>query len=431
MILRLSTPAARALLVFIALVFTAALFYSGICNSLAVEFAGRNTLQGYERATRFEPDDARNWYLLGRYWQYNLEDPDAQRAIRAYLTAITLDPHSADTWLDLATAYESGNDLAAAKSAFLRAKRTYPLSPEVSWRYGNFLLRQGDLDAAFAEFRISVGSDPKRGAAAFTLCMRVRPDVHAVLERVFPHSQDAYLSVIDMLSEQGQTDQALVVWSALADLHPQFHLPDSYGFIAALARKRQMAEAERVWNQALAFAGISRPPDPPGSLVWDGGFESDIHGGGLAWYYPSFVGGVQIGLDSREKHSGNHSLRLTFNGLNNVNFNEVCQYIAVQPSTSYHFSAWVQTRSLSTDQGVRFGLHSMSDTVNSIAWTDDLQGTQPWTQIELPWTSGKDVQELQLCVSRNPSAKFDSKIRGSAWIDDVALVSEPAESAKP
>jgi hypothetical protein len=431
MILRLSTPAARALLVFIAVVFTAALSYSGIRNALAVEYAGRNTPEGYERATQLEPDDARNWYLLGRYWQYNLEDPDARRAIRAYQTALSLEPHSADTWLDLATAYESENDLTVAKNAFLQARRAYPLSPEVSWRYGNFLLRGGQLDAAFNEFRISVESDPKRGAAAFALCMRVQPDVRAVLDRVFPHSQDAYLSVISALAEQGQTNQVLVVWSALADLHPQFHLPDSYGLIAALVRKRQMAQAQHVWDQALAFAAISRPADPAGSLVWDGGFEANLPGGGLTWYYPSFVGGVQVGLDSKEKHSGKHSLRLTFNGLNNVNFNDVCQYIAVQPSTAYRFSAWVQTRSLSTDQGVRFGLQSFSESANSIAWTDDLQGTQPWTQIELPWTSGKDVQELHLCVSRKPSAKFDSKISGSAWIDDVALVPVSAERIKP
>ena len=429
MILRLSTPAARLFLVFFALVFVAALSYSGIRNSLAMEYAGRNTAEGFERATRFEPDDARNWYLLGRYWQYNLEDPVTQRAIDAYQKAISLDPHSADAWLDLAAAYESENDLGTARSAFLQAKRAYPLSPEVSWRYGNFLLRRGETDAAMAQFRIAVQSDPKRGAAAFALSMRLLPDIHAVLDRVFPHSQDAYLNVITALSQQGQTDQAMVVWAALADLHPRIRLIDSYELLTALTGKRQMLAAKQVWDQAIGFAGLSRPADPPDSLVWDGGFESDVPVGGLNWYYSSFTHGVQAGLDSQEKHSGKRSLRLTFNGLSNVDFNDVCQYIAVQPSTSYRFSAWVQTRSLSTDQGVRFSLQSLSYTTNSIAWTEDAEGTQPWTQIEMPWTSGKDVQALRLCVTRRPSAKFDSKIRGSAWIDDVALVpaSEPAK----
>jgi Carbohydrate binding domain/Tetratricopeptide repeat len=424
MILRLSSPAARGLLVLLALVLAAGLSYSNIRNVLAAHSAGLNTPDGYARATKLEPDDARNWYLLGRYWQYNLEDPDVQRAIHNYQTSLVLDPHSADTWLDLGTAYESEGNLAAARNAFVQAKRVYPLSPEVSWRYGNFLLRRGETDAAFAEIRHAVETDPKRGAAAFALCMRFEPDVNSALHLVLPDSQAAYLGVISALAEQEKTDQALAVWSRLATLHPKIQLSDSYPLLELLLHKRQVTDAQLVWAQALVFAGASRPPDPSGSLVWDGGFESNLVGGGFAWRYSSFVHGVVVTVDTKEKHSGSRSLRLTFNGLSNVSFNDVCQYIPVQPSTSYRFSAWVQTRALSTDQGVRFGLHSIGDLSSPIVWTDSVQGTQPWTKVELPWTSGNDVRELQLCVSRNLSAKFDSKIGGLAWIDDIALVPE-------
>jgi tetratricopeptide (TPR) repeat protein len=430
MILRLSSPTVRILLVLLASMIAAAVSFSGVRNALAEYYSGRNTPEGYERAVRLEPDDARNWYLLGRYWQYNLEDPDAQRAIRAYQTSLSFDVHSADTWLDLATAYESEGDTAAARDAFLQATRMYSLSPDVSWRYGNFLLRQGELDAAFVQIKHAVEADPKRGAAAFALGMRFEPDINAVLERVLPNTKEAYLNVIAALSDQRQTDQALAVWSRLAALHPQLQMSDSYALLDALFHKWQMTEAQLVWTQALAFSGGSRPADPPGSLVWDGGFESDVAKGGFNWSYPTFTGGVQITFDRKEKHSGNRSLRLTFNGLHNVNFADVCQFVAVQPSTSYRFSAWIQTRDLSTDQGVRFGLQSLSPSTNSIAWTDDVKGTQPWTPIELLWTSGSDVRQLHLCITRLPSAKFDSKIRGSAWIDDVVLVPQPAENSR-
>jgi Tetratricopeptide repeat len=430
MILRLSSPAARALLVLLAVVLAAGLSYSGIRNTLAVHDAALNTPEGYERATKLEPDDASNWYFLGRYWQYNLEDPDSQRAIRDYQTALSFDPYSADTWLDLGTAYETEGDAAAARNAFVQAKRAYPLSPEVSWRYGNFLLRRGEPDAAFAQIKQAVEADPKRGAAAFALSMRFDPNVNSVLQRVLPLSQDAYLNVISSLAEQGQTDQALIVWSKLASLPPRLQLSQAFPLLEALINKRQVAEAQRVWDQALTFATASRPPDPPGSLVWDGGFETNVVGGGFTWRYLSFIDGVVLTLDTKEKHSGSRSLRLTFNGLRNVTFNDVCQFVPVQPSTSYLFSAWVLTRSLSTDQGVRFSLRSIGDPNNSVAWTEDVEGTQPWTKIELPWISGKDVHELQLCVSRLPSAKFDSKIRGSAWIDDVTLVPAVAENSK-
>jgi Flp pilus assembly protein TadD len=430
MILRLSSPAARVLLALLASLLATALSYSGIRHARAVHDAELNTPEGYERAMRLEPEGATNWYLLGRYWQYNLEDPDAQRAIRAYQTALSFDSHSADSWLDLATAYESEGDIAAARNSFVEAKRVYSLSPEVSWRYGDFLLRRGELDAAFAEIQRAVEADPKRGAAAVALSRRFLPDLNAVLERVLPPTQDSYFSVIYALCEQQQTDQALLVWSRLAALDLHMPISESYPLLEVLLEKRRMADAQRVWDEALAFAGITRPSDPRGSLVWDGGFESNIAKGGLTWYYPTFSGGVQLTLDTRERHSGNRSLRLTFNGLRNVNFNDVCQYVAGQPCTSYRFFAGVRTRDISTDQGVRFGLQSLSDSLNSMAWTDDVRGTQPWTEVELPWTSGNDARELHLGVRRLPSAKFPSKVGGSAWMDDVSLVPLSAENAK-
>src|SRR6476660_6677949 len=106
MILRLSNPAARIALLFVALALAAALGYSSIRNALADHAAGLGTRDGNERAVKLEPSNPLNWFLLGRYWQYNLEEPDSARAIQAYRTAVSLDPRSTSAWLELATVYE-------------------------------------------------------------------------------------------------------------------------------------------------------------------------------------------------------------------------------------------------------------------------------------------------------------------------------------
>jgi len=49
----------------------------------------------------------------------------------------------------------------------------------------------------------------------------------------------------------------------------------------------------------------------------------------------------------------------------------------------------------------------------------------------MPWTSGKDVRGLRICVGRFPSRKFDSQIQGLAWVDDIALLPASAERARP
>jgi tetratricopeptide (TPR) repeat protein len=431
MILRLSNPAQRGALVAVAFVLALSLSYFSIRNGRAVYLSSLETPEAYQRATQLEPGDARNWYLLGRYWQYNLEDPDAARAIRAYRSALSFDPHSADTWLDLGAAYESEGNLTAARDAFLHAKKAYPLSAEVSWRFGNFLLRQGELQPAFAEIHHAVEADPKRGAEAFSRCLRVEPDVEKILDQALPPIRDAYVDVIWDQTTDGHTENALKVWNRLVSIHPRLPMQEVFSLVGSLWANNQIAEASRVWEQAAMLAGMSDLQGPPGSVLWDGSFESGVTGGALSWRLPEGLRDVQISFDSHEKHSGNYSLRLMFYGKSNLSLNNICHYVAVTPSTAYRFSAWIQTRALTTDQGLRFQMQSLGTRDGSVVVTPDVRGSEPWTRVEVPWSSGKDVQSMQVCLVRFPSDQADNKIQGTAWVDDVALVPESAEHAHP
>jgi hypothetical protein len=49
----------------------------------------------------------------------------------------------------------------------------------------------------------------------------------------------------------------------------------------------------------------------------------------------------------------------------------------------------------------------------------------------MPWTSANDVHEVQVCLVRFPSEEAENKIQGTVWVDDVALVPQSAEHAKP
>src|ERR1700730_4447747 len=130
MILRLSNTVARLTLLFIAFALVIALGYSSVRNALATHYSNLGTRAGYERAAHLEPGNPRHWYLLGRYWQYNLDEPDNGRSIHAYRTSLSLDSRAAATWLDLATAYELEGNPAAARGAFLQAHPPYPLFDE-------------------------------------------------------------------------------------------------------------------------------------------------------------------------------------------------------------------------------------------------------------------------------------------------------------
>jgi hypothetical protein len=50
-----------------------------------------------------------------------------------------------------------------------------------------------------------------------------------------------------------------------------------------------------------------------------------------------------------------------------------------------------------------------------------LTGTNDWTPVKLDFTVPQPVRTLQVSVIRQKSWKFDSKISGRAWIDDVSV----------
>jgi len=413
----LSSTAARGALAAGALLVTAYLCYFSVRTARAEYYVRQDTLYGYERATQIEPEDAQNWYLLGRHLQYSLEDQDPQRSISSYLKSLEIDPHSTTTWLDLAALYESEGSLAEARRAFLRAQKSYPLSAEVSWRYGNFLLRQGELEPAFVEIRHAVEADAYRAAEAFSRCSRVEPDVDVVLDRVVPNDRNVYLAIIQDLVGEQQIPSALKVWKRLVALRPKLALSEVFLLVASLRQNGYPQEAHEIWQQSVEFAGLAHLQTPD-SAMWDGGFESDAMGQGYTWRFSKVSHGVQISFDGKEKHSGQRSLRVSFDGSSDINFRDVCQTVPVQGGTAYELSAWMQTKALTTDKGVRVELRGAAD---AMVTTEPAHGTEPWNRFVVVWEGAKENREVEVCLRRDPSDQEVNKISGTVWVDDLAL----------
>jgi len=420
--LRLPNPGARLAVVVLAFALAATLTFLSVRNARAANQAELGTRAGYEAAVSLEPSNPENWYLLGRYWQHTLDDPDPTLAMSNFRRALSLNPRYADAWLDLGTVYESEGELSAARDAYLEARNAYPISATVAWRFGNFLLRQGEVPQAFAEIQRAVFADPKRSAEAFSRCWRIDPNVESVLDNVIPPDRAAYLDVIRELAAADQLAATLTVWQRLVSFHPRMSPADVISFVDFLMQKGHFDDAHRVWLDAFQLSDVVTG-DPPGSVLWDGGFESNVRGGGFAWTFPAASPGVQVVLDPRQKHTGKQSLRLFFDGKRNTAYEGVCTNAEVQPETTYRFSAWVRTQALTSDEGIRFRLSGFSDS-SAISSTDsqDSRGTQSWTRVEMPWTSGKDVRRARVCVLRYLSRGLDARIQGTAWIDDVSLV---------
>ena len=401
-----------------AFLFAVVLSFFGIRAALAAHYVSLNTGAGFETAVRLEPNDPDMWYFLGRYWQFDPVEADTGKAIRAYRTSLGLNPLSANTWLGLASAFETEGEIDAARKAFLEAQHLYPVSGEVFWGYGNFLLRQNELESAFGEFHRAIEENPQLGGEAVRICRHVQPDFDQILYRVLPPKSDAYLYAVGELTEEADTIDALKVWSKLFVLHPKLRSSEVIPFVDSLLRSQQTSDAARVWRQAVTLMDLPKLDDPAGSLIWDGGFETDVTGGGLAWHFGQYQNPV-VSYDHNIVHSGSRALRLDFDQKNISDFVDVCQLVVVEPKTAYEFSAWLRTKDMAKEGGILFRLAIPGPQASPVLETTKLLGTNEWTKVSMPWTSPDDSRLAQVCLAR---LRAYDRNHGTAWVDDVSLL---------
>src|SRR5882757_2001097 len=424
MILRLSDSLSRSLLVIGSLIVALWVSFFGVRSGIAGLEADGKSITNLRWAVRLEPGNPEFWYRLGHYQQFNLEQPDVVASVASYQKAVALNPGYTEAWLDLGTAYELDGNKAAAQEAFSRAKKTYPASADVAWRYGNFLLRQGTLAEAFAELRLALQADPRRAGAVFSRVYRADPDIDAILNDLLPPLPAAYVDAIAEAVDSQQLAVAQTMWMRLMKLNPHLKLWQFDKFVGALQTHRDYVAAREVWDQGTSTMNLPPLIQPRDSVLWDPSFESGLSNEAFAWYFHSLLEGVHAEIDTAEKLSGKQSLRLTFDGKHNPGSDIACAFGVVTPGTKYLFSGWVKTRNITGDQGIRFHLKSLGNNQIPLETSREIHGTMPWTSIEQDWTAGPGVRLVEVCITRDPSTDADIHISGDAWVDDVTLVPE-------
>ena len=88
------------------------------------------------------------------------------------------------------------------------------------------------------------------------------------------------------------------------------------------------------------------------------------------------------------------------------------------------FAAHLRTDGITTDSGVRFAIFPRGTGEKAIL-TPNLIGTQPWALDETEFTTGPQTRLVEILLRRMPSQKFDNRIQGTVWVDDVSLTPAP------
>lgn len=336
-------------------------------------------------------------------------DSQKSRKPEDFFVLVKRDPHFPLEWADYGEALAEAGKNAEAEYAFKRAVEFGPHWPPVTIKALRFHLQHGNRETALA---IGAG---------------ILDQVDTYDSEIFAGYLSAFKDDLSVVMEKGlpkDDPRAIRAWLAFIlyrgkweDTQKTWDWATSRGLIDTATANKYTAwlllnhpeAAPKVWKAYLgqhADAGYLKT-----NYVMNSGFELPFSGSLMDWTFaPS--DGVDAGPDRTNPASGSWCVRVQFDGQHNLGYIGLRQDVVLPPGR-FRFKARVRCEGITTDQGVQLRL--------SPDWVSEaFVGTRPWSSIDLPITNHQ-TKVYQIQLTRTPSIRFDNKLAGTIWLDDVRI----------
>ncbi len=370
--------------------------------------------------TSYLPDSPR---LNARLAEVELfdADPDLNRADRAATRAVEQSPADYRWRLILASVKEAEGDREAAEDALREARRLAPNDRDVHYRLANVLLREGKLASAIDEFRVAIEKNPQALPVTLDLIWRVTRGNLEAVETVAGNDPRRRLQLAQFLVRQSRIVEAATVFRTV-ERSARLASIESAQLINALIAAGNPSIARELWVSMIGEGSAT------GSLVYNGGFESDIlkNFSQFDWTLGASEYAV-VRLDRAVHHSGERALKIEFIGRDTTTLNEeIRQLVIVRPGARYRIECYIKTDRLETPEGPRVVITDR--TGNWLASSEAIaEGTSDWKPISLTFVApavAEGASAVYVSVKRRPKYAYDNPTKGMVWLDDFAMKEE-------
>jgi tetratricopeptide (TPR) repeat protein len=343
-------------------------------------------------------------------------DAYAQKHPEFRKEALRRNPVSPVSWCRLGSALLDSGHTQQARYCFERALKLGPNFVPGLWLTAEFYNRIREPRSALAcTSRILELTPAFRGEILATYTAEIY-DPADILNYGLPSSAPVAREYFQGLVRTSNRKNLARAWDWITSRSYEDD-PLANQYIDFLLQDRDYDGALAVWLRRLKQPGGSyRVSD----YIYNGGFETEPRGSVFDWRINP-VDGVETSYDTAVAHSGRRSLEILFEGKANLGYEHISQDVVLKPG-NYLFKAFIRTSEITTDKGIGFRVYDPDAPVNLDMRTKQLRGTGEWTELETPVPVKEQTKRIRVQVVRDRSEKFDDKIKGTAWIDDVRLI---------
>lgn len=369
------------------------------------------------RATRLAPSNPDPYYRLGLFYQWDIRHTDLRESAQSFRKAIERNPLEQEYWLNLAKICQRTGERTASEGALENAVTVFPTSYRGRWVTGNLLLLQGDFEKALPHFSYLLAHYPNQSSTVYDVLEKAASDSEFVLERIVPKDPSSFRQYLSYLYETGDKDSVRKAWAKRSSFGYQADREQTLRHIEFLISRGELNEAFQVWKARLQEEGLSAFSDS--NLITNGGFEKDqILGGGFDWKIEK-VPGAEVSFDPSVAFEGKRSLKIVFNGKENVDFHHVYQFLPLKSDTEYVLRANVKTQAVTTKSGLKIEVIGIGQAFQSLS--EALTGDNEWRELIVSFRTPAPLQGGLVRIGRDKTDKFDRIISGTVWIDQVSL----------
>jgi tetratricopeptide (TPR) repeat protein len=368
-------------------------------------------------AAQIDLDNPDPLYQLSVLHQWDLRHMDLGKSNDYLQQAIKRTPLQQDYWLHLATIFQNMGQKEDSERALEKALFVFPTGYRGRWIAGNLLLQQGAPEKALPHFSYILAHYPEESRSIYDLWEMVAKDPDFILEKLIPKDYPSIRRYLTYLYEERKKERAQKVWKWIESLGYQPSRKDTIRHIEFLITQGDLKEAFHLWRTKVAAEGIPLPTD--GNLINNPGFEIEASlGSGFDWTIDQ-TPGAEVSIDHSVAFEGKSSLKIQFNGSEDIDFHHVYQWISWKPHTDYQLKVNMKTEGVTTESGPRMEVSGIDSALYGVS--ESLTGDNDWKELRIAFRTPAQSQGGLLRVRRQKTKNSDRVIPATIWIDQVRL----------